>query len=351
MQRSGGKRVSSNLTVSNAVLNSVSMTPSNSKLPLGIIRQFHLIGNFSDGTTQDLSPWSQWFASEPLTVTEIFQGEVVGLSAGVGQIGAQFGSFSASTPVTVTNATLSSMSVTPASITLRQGQSQPLTATGKFSDGYSQNLLLNAVFTPGNRQIIQIGEDGIAFADGVGSTQITTTFQNQTVTTPVLVLSNTLSALTVTPSAPALDSGAQQQLTATGTYTDGTASDVSSWTTWTSSNPAVLNVDENGLLTAYPTTSPVTVTVTALSGGTSQSGDGHRLSRRHQLACAHPRHPDRHPHQQLARSWQRGTAPCPRQLLRRERPEPYVFGYLGQCKPRLGYHQQFRCGYRCGARA
>ena len=266
-----GQTVSSNLTVSNAVLNTVSMTPFNSKLPLGINRQFHLIGNFSDGTTQDLSPWSQWFASEPLTVTEIFQGEVIGLSAGVGQIGAQFGNFSASTPVTVTDATLSSMSVTPASITLRQGQSQPLTATGTFSDGYSQNLLLNAVFTPGNRQIIEIGEDGIAFADGVGSTQIITTFQNQTITTPVLVLSNTLSALTVTPSAPALDSGAQQQLSATGTYTDGTASDVSSWTTWTSSNPAVLNVDENGLLTAYPTSSPVTVTVTALSGGTTQS--------------------------------------------------------------------------------
>ena len=157
----GQTDVASILTVTDALLNSVNVTPSNSELPVGIFRQYSLIGNFSDGTTQDLTQYSVWSAPLPLIATLILKGEVVGASAGTGLVSAQYAGFSASTPVDVTNATLSSISLTPASTTLRQGQSQTLTATGNFSDGYTQDLILDATFTAANPLVAQIPQPGV----------------------------------------------------------------------------------------------------------------------------------------------------------------------------------------------
>ncbi len=266
-----GQTVSSTLTVSSAVLTSVSVSPSNLTVPVGVNRQFQLLGNFSDGTTQDLSAYAEWFATQPLIVVEFLNGQVSGLSVGTAEVGAQYGNFSAATPVTVDNSTLTSMSTTPTSVILRQGQSQQLNPVVTFSDGYSQSLIGSAVFTPGNRLITDIGRPGIIFAAGVGSTSIVTTYRDQSNTTQVQVLSNVLSSLSISPSSPALNSGDQQQLTATGTYTDGTTNNVSGSLVWTSSNPNVLNVDENGLLTAFPVTSATSVTITGQSGATTQT--------------------------------------------------------------------------------
>jgi trimeric autotransporter adhesin len=122
------------------------------------------LGNFSDGTTQDLSAYAQWFATQPSIVTEFLNGQVVGLTAGTGQVGAQYGNFSAATPVTVDDSALTLMSTTPTSVTLRLGQSQQLSPVATFGDGYTQSLIGSAVFTPGNRLIADIGRPGIIFA-------------------------------------------------------------------------------------------------------------------------------------------------------------------------------------------
>ncbi len=80
----------------------------------------------------------------------------------------------------------------------------------------------------------------------------------------------TLTAIAVTPANPSTISiGATQQFKARGTYSDGSTQDVTSQTTWVSSNKAVATVNANGLATAVA--AGATTISAALSGVTGSS--------------------------------------------------------------------------------
>jgi trimeric autotransporter adhesin len=80
----------------------------------------------------------------------------------------------------------------------------------------------------------------------------------------------TLSSITVTPETPSVQAGKTQQMTATGTYSDGSTKTITSTVDWTSSDTSEATVSSTGLVTGV---APGTVTVTAalddLSGATS----------------------------------------------------------------------------------
>ena len=261
------------LTVTDATLESTVITPGNVELPVSVERQFYLVGNFSDGSTQDMSPDAIWLAPTPTVVFATQKtGIGIGVAPGVGTLAAQLGNFTAATPVTVTNVSLTGITLTPANTTVRQQGSQQMTATGTFSDGFRQNISLDAVLTAANPGLVYLNQQGLVIGTGVGSTQITAAFDNlQSSPANFTVLSGTLDSISLAPANPSVTVGGEAQLTATGTYADGTTQNLSQQVTWTSSDPAVLSVDANGLATAHATNTPVTVTVTATSGTTTQS--------------------------------------------------------------------------------
>ncbi|MFT4114142.1 beta strand repeat-containing protein [Silvibacterium sp.] len=279
---SQGQSASAPLTVTDATLVSTVISPGNTELPAGVTRQFSLIGTFSDGTTQDMTADAIWQSPTPTIVMSVAidilgegpEPEVgVGVSPGIGTLGAVYGNFSSATQVTVTNATLSSISLAPASSVIRTGGQQAMTATGTFSDGFQQNLYLNAVFHISNASVATIlNATGVAYGTAVGTTQLTSTFDGLTSGASTLTVeSGTLDSITLSPSNPAVTAGGSQQLTATGNYADGTTSDLSSQVTWTSSNPSALSVSTTGLATAHAVSAVTTVTVTATYGSVSQS--------------------------------------------------------------------------------
>jgi hypothetical protein len=69
---------------------SASVAPDNAKLPIGVNRQYALIGNFSDGITQDFTtdPATVWSAPTPSVVTVMLDGRVTGIVTGTGAIDA-----------------------------------------------------------------------------------------------------------------------------------------------------------------------------------------------------------------------------------------------------------------------
>ena len=68
--------------------------------------------------------------------------------------------------------------------------------------------------------------------------------------TTLSVSSPTLASIAVTPANPTLPAGAKQQLTATGTYSDGSTLDLTSVATWHSATTATATVSGSGLATA-----------------------------------------------------------------------------------------------------
>jgi len=70
--------------------------------------------------------------------------------------------------------------------------------------------------------------------------------------------------LWVTPAASSIPVNTTQQFSATGSYADGSSSDLMALVTWNSSSTAVATVDINGIVTGV---TPGTSTVSASIGG------------------------------------------------------------------------------------
>lgn len=97
----------STFTVSTVVLVSIGVTPVNSSIPIGSLRQFAAFGIYSDGSTQDLTDSVTWSSSSP-TVAQISnafgsKGLATGVNAGTSTIRATLDSVLGSTTLTVVN--------------------------------------------------------------------------------------------------------------------------------------------------------------------------------------------------------------------------------------------------------
>lgn len=78
----------------------------------------------------------------------------------------------------------------------------------------------------------------------------------------------TLTSLAVSPTSASIVESQTQQLTATGTYDDGSTKDLTGSASWTTSDSTVATVSKGGLVTAAAsiTTPPGSATITATSG-------------------------------------------------------------------------------------
>jgi trimeric autotransporter adhesin len=78
----------------------------------------------------------------------------------------------------------------------------------------------------------------------------------------------TLTSLAVAPTTASLIVGNTEQISATGTFDDGSTKDLTGSATWSTSDPAVATVSKGGLVTAAASiaTPPGTATITAASG-------------------------------------------------------------------------------------
>jgi uncharacterized protein YjdB len=81
----------------------------------------------------------------------------------------------------------------------------------------------------------------------------------------------TLTTITVTPPTPSVVVGNTQQMTATGTYDDGSSKNITGTVAWTTSDPTIATVGaSSGLLTGVATGSAtITASEAAITGSTS----------------------------------------------------------------------------------
>ncbi|MFZ0828415.1 MAG: Ig-like domain-containing protein, partial [Verrucomicrobiia bacterium] len=147
-------------------------------------------------------------------------------------------------------ATLTSISVTPASPSIIVGGTQQFTATGTYSDGSTQNITSQAAWASSNAVVATIITSGLATGASVGTATISAKLGAVTGTTTVFVQPPVLVSIAVTPTASSIVIGGTQQFKAVGTYSDGSIQNVSSQVTWISTNAVVAAVSSNGLATA-----------------------------------------------------------------------------------------------------
>ncbi len=170
------------------------------------------------------------------------EGQVTGIAAGMANITARLMGVTGMSAVTVTNAVITSLAVTPASPTVIRGTTQQFTATGTFTEGSTvttQNLNLQAVWTSSAPAVAEIsnaaGSRGLATGLTPGMSIITGSFGGKS-GTATLTVSNALVSVSISPGAPSVIVGGTVQLTATGVFQDNSTSNLTEDATWSSDN-------------------------------------------------------------------------------------------------------------------
>ncbi|HEU5080695.1 MAG TPA: DUF4082 domain-containing protein [Opitutaceae bacterium] len=147
-------------------------------------------------------------------------------------------------------ATLSSISVTPASATVTTGNTQQYTATGTYSDATTQNITSQVTWASSATSKATINSSGLLSAIASGSSTISATLGSVSGSTPVTIQTG---ALTITTSS--LPGGAiSSAYSATVTGTGGTLPYHWSLASGTLPNGLALNAN-TGAITGTPTTS------------------------------------------------------------------------------------------------
>ena len=130
------------------VLVSIAVTPVNPSIVVGGHQQFTATGTYSDGSHQDLTNSATWTSSVPSVATIGSTGLALGVAAGSTTIQATSGSIYGTTNLTVTATGNFTISASPSSLTIAQGNPGTSTITTTVSGGFSSSISLSATGVP-----------------------------------------------------------------------------------------------------------------------------------------------------------------------------------------------------------
>ena len=253
-----------------ASLVSIEVTPPGSSIAKNTTRQFVATGIYSDNTTKNLTSTVTWSSSDTAMAMITNAGLATGAGVGSPIITALSGTVSGSTTLNVTDATLVSITVTPANPGIAKGTTKQFTAVGIFSDNSNQDLSNQVTWSSSNNAMATITNTGLASGAGVGSPIITALSGTISGSTVLIVTDSALVSIAVTPANPSIKLGTTKQFTATGIYEDSSNQDLSNQVTWSSSADSVATISNaagsKGLATSA---SAGSTTITAAIGTVS----------------------------------------------------------------------------------
>jgi hypothetical protein len=270
----GSIQGSTPLNVTAATLSSVTVIPATAEIAPAGIFNFAATGNFSDGSTQDITTLAGW-SSNVLTVATFATASssaVTGQGIGQTTITAKFSGISGTGTLAVASPTQIILAASPATAQIANQTSTQLTVTGTFADGTTQDLTSVVNWTSSAPSVATVGyQTGVVSALSTGSSTITATLGSATAAVPLTVTNATLSSIDLSPANPSVSVDGSQQLTAAGTFSDGTTQTLVG-VTWSSSNTAVAVVNSSGLASATGSGSAtVSASLNGVSGSTGVS--------------------------------------------------------------------------------
>ncbi|WP_282250387.1 Ig-like domain-containing protein [Vibrio campbellii] len=241
-----------NVTVTDAVIDSIQVTPSPVNIAKGQTQPLTARAIYSDGSDSDVSDSVTWASADTDTATVDAAGLLTGAKVGNTTVMATKDDVTSNTVnVTVTDAVIDSIQVTPSPVNIAKGQTQPLTARAMYSDGTDSDVTDSVTWASADTDTATVDAAGLLSAVEVGNTTLTATKDDvPSNTVNVTVTDAVIDSIQVTPSSVEIAKGQTQQLTARATYSDGSDSDVSDSVTWASAGTDTATVDAAGLLTS-----------------------------------------------------------------------------------------------------
>ncbi|NAW86346.1 Ig-like domain-containing protein [Photobacterium halotolerans] len=237
------------VTVTNATLDSLHLSPATASLVQGTQQQFTATGQFSDGSTQDLTSQVTWNSDNTNAATISASGLAEGVDAGSSVITADFnGTTSAPVTLTVAAATADTVQVTPANLSLAKGTSHAYTAIAHFNNDTSQDVTAQATWSSSDTAVATVSDTGMVSALATGSADISANFGGTDSNNASLaVTAATVLSITIEPETASIANGTTQQFTATAKFSDGSTMDVTDQVSWKSDDTSVATLSATGL--------------------------------------------------------------------------------------------------------
>ncbi|OIP99313.1 MAG: hypothetical protein AUK35_08450 [Zetaproteobacteria bacterium CG2_30_46_52] len=247
-------------------------------LPIGSKQTLQVKATKSDGTVSNVRLFSAWSSSNPTIATVNGSGVVVARAVGTTTISATYDGLTSTTTVTVTNPTLTGITLLPQTTTMKIGELINASAQATFSDSSVVDARAPATWTSSNSAIASVGGWGRITAIAAGTTTITADWQGVSASITVTVSPATLTSVLVSGAASmSMDQTLQMQ--ATGVYSDTTVANVKNLAAWSSSDPTIATVNSKGLVTSFTSgTVDIYATFNGVSGFATLTVDAATLS-------------------------------------------------------------------------
>ena len=201
--------------------------------------------------------------SQPVIASISATGLVKGQTVGSAKVIAELDSFHASDQLTVSSAVVESIDVSPQSPSIPKGETRQFTAMANFSDGTQKAITNSATWSVAPTGIATVSSTGLVTAQAEGSATVTAASASVHASDSLTVSSPILVSIAVAPANSSIMLGTTKQLTATGSFDDGSTQDLTNSATWSSANSSMVSIAPAGLAAANSVGS---TTISATSG-------------------------------------------------------------------------------------
>ena len=166
------------VTVSSVTLQTITVTPASSQVPVGESQQLSATGTYSDATTKDLTGTVTWTSSQTSIAGVSANGLATANASGVVTINATWSSITGTAQITVMPAAAVGLTISPGTSSMLLGSSQQLHATFNYSDGTSQDATNQVVWSSATPYSVSVSNGGLAVALQVGSATVSASADN-----------------------------------------------------------------------------------------------------------------------------------------------------------------------------
>ncbi|TNI15014.1 Ig-like domain-containing protein, partial [Aeromonas veronii] len=196
--------------------------------------------------TRDVTNQVSWNSSDTRVATVTPEGTIQTLVPGQATITASISNpdlsiVSLDVPVTIRNAVVTSLLITPALPSIAAGLSQQMKAISILSDGYKRDVTSQVSWTSSDTRVATVTPEGTIQTLVPGQATITASISNPDLSVvsldvPVTIRNAVVTSLQITPALPSIATGLAQGMSAIATLSDGQSRDVSNQVHWVSSN-------------------------------------------------------------------------------------------------------------------
>ncbi|MCL1123460.1 Ig-like domain-containing protein [Shewanella surugensis] len=269
---------STDLTVDAVTVTTFDISPTDDSIANGEELQYTATVTYSDGTTYDATTDSNtsWSSSKTSIATiGDDTGYATSVAEGTTTISVSYNSNDASTSLTVTDAYVTELSITPTTASTIVGLFARYTATATYSDDTTADVTAysTTVWESDNEYVAKMDDEtaGKANAVGVGEATITATFSDITADATLIVTSAHPVSLKISPKQWSLPIGYTEQYYASMTDSAGNNHNVTDEVFWSSSDTdkATITPTSGLAFTGGPNTGDTTITAVYNQGAIS----------------------------------------------------------------------------------